>query len=329
MKYVVQKGDSLSSIARRLNVNMRSLADFNKIKNVNKIFIGQEIKVPEQRKPAMAEQVSRAKQRQPKQSKDFKINFSLFPRAAAAEPERSSMYSVKKGDSFSKIAKSNNLTVQQLKELNPQIKNVNRINIGDQIKLEDDRGFFERAKDSLFGEGPKDTRPSGSIIPENIQAYLRYVGGNLLGLSPGEDIDASTFGREQQDVLVEAIKNAKKAGRTTVGYEDYPVMKSGETPNDFYFQKRKPRSLLDLGLESVKDPSFEMFTTLGKFSFKDLGSDQYMIENDRYDFDKSKSGGAKRKEAKDAYGSLTHLGQDITEDENYSFNIAGIVKGSV
>ena len=40
MKYVVQKGDSLSAIARRLNVNMRSLAAFNKIKVVNKIFIG-------------------------------------------------------------------------------------------------------------------------------------------------------------------------------------------------------------------------------------------------------------------------------------------------
>ena len=67
MKYVVQKGDSLSAIARRLNVNMRSLAAFNKIKDVNKIFIGQEIKVPEQ--PVVnraAEQAAQVMKQQPK-----------------------------------------------------------------------------------------------------------------------------------------------------------------------------------------------------------------------------------------------------------------------
>ena len=67
MKYVVQKGDSLSTIARRLNVNMKSLADFNKIKNVNKIYIGQEIKLPEQ--PVVnraAEQAAQVMKKQPK-----------------------------------------------------------------------------------------------------------------------------------------------------------------------------------------------------------------------------------------------------------------------
>ena len=63
----MQKGDSLSTIARRLNVNMKSLADFNKIKNVNKIYIGQEIKLPEQ--PVVnraAEQAAQVMKKQPK-----------------------------------------------------------------------------------------------------------------------------------------------------------------------------------------------------------------------------------------------------------------------
>ena len=50
-KYVIQKGDTLSQIARKLNVDMDLLAKMNAIKNKDKIFIGQELKLEEPRKP--------------------------------------------------------------------------------------------------------------------------------------------------------------------------------------------------------------------------------------------------------------------------------------
>tara|TARA_R100001082_G_scaffold72544_2_gene41538 strand:- start:560 stop:1624 length:1065 start_codon:yes stop_codon:yes gene_type:complete len=50
-KYIIQKGDTLSQIARRLKINIDSLARMNAIKDKNKIFVGQELKLEEPRKP--------------------------------------------------------------------------------------------------------------------------------------------------------------------------------------------------------------------------------------------------------------------------------------
>ena len=43
--YVVQKGDSLSKIAKKYGTTVQTLASYNGIKNVNLIFIGQKIKI--------------------------------------------------------------------------------------------------------------------------------------------------------------------------------------------------------------------------------------------------------------------------------------------
>ena len=64
-----------------------------------------------------------------------------------------------------------------------------------------------------------------------------------------------------------------------------------------------------------------MFTTTGAFNFKSLPNNTFEILNDPYNFDKSKSGGADRKEAIDKYGELTHLAQDIPQ--TYIFNVKG------
>ncbi len=364
MRYNIKKGDTLSGIAKRFGTSWSKLAKDNKIMNPDRIRAGSSIIVPSMDRPNMEAQVIRAKEKQPltkvkdqlvdarQQAKIIRsqedlgrrpqekgINFSLFPQAQAMPKKETQMsYKVKKGDTFNAIAKRNNMTPDQLAELNKGIKNRNKISVGQNIKLKDDRGFFGRASDYLFGEDepkqesimqkPKEQKTSrGSIVPENIAAYVRYIAGNKLGLSEGEDIDVSKFGTDQQNVLIEAIKNAEKDGRTNVTYEDFPKMKSGELPADYYRQKRKSRNLFDLGYESFVDPSFEMFTTVGKFNFKNLGDGKYEILPDRYDFSKAKSGGASRGKAKDAYGMLTHLGQDVSEDENYSFNVVGVVGG--
>lgn len=45
--YTVQKGDTLSAIARRFNTTTAEIAKENNIKNVNIIHVGQVLKVPE------------------------------------------------------------------------------------------------------------------------------------------------------------------------------------------------------------------------------------------------------------------------------------------
>ena len=44
--YVVKKGDSLSSIAKKYGITTRKIADYNKLKNVNTISVGQRIRIP-------------------------------------------------------------------------------------------------------------------------------------------------------------------------------------------------------------------------------------------------------------------------------------------
>jgi putative chitinase len=45
--YTVQRGDTLSSIARRYGVNVRVLAQANNITNPNRIYVGQKLVIPD------------------------------------------------------------------------------------------------------------------------------------------------------------------------------------------------------------------------------------------------------------------------------------------
>ena len=57
------------------------------------------------------------------------------------------VYVVAKGDTMSKIAKKYGVTVDEIMAANPQIKNPNKIQIGDEIVIpmavEDDNGFVD------------------------------------------------------------------------------------------------------------------------------------------------------------------------------------------
>lgn len=50
--YIIQAGDSLSGIAARFNVDVRDLADFNAIADVNSIKVGQQLSIPPVTTPA-------------------------------------------------------------------------------------------------------------------------------------------------------------------------------------------------------------------------------------------------------------------------------------
>jgi len=184
----------------------------------------------------------------------------------------------------------------------------------------------QQEKPSLLSRLSKPKRTERGLIPENAQAFLSFLVGNKLGVrGSGKDIDVGGFGDAQKEVLRQAIANARKAGRTSVQYEDYPTMLDGQVVADFYKKQREDTNYFQLAKASFQDPVFEMFTTLGAFNFKDLGEGRSEILPDRYDFSKAKSGGKARGEAKDAYGALTYLGQDVSENQTFDFNIRGIV----
>ena len=43
--YIVKSGDTLSGIAKKYKTTVKKLAELNKIKDVNKIYVGQKIKL--------------------------------------------------------------------------------------------------------------------------------------------------------------------------------------------------------------------------------------------------------------------------------------------
>ncbi|MFJ9384348.1 LysM peptidoglycan-binding domain-containing protein [Peribacillus sp. NPDC101481] len=88
-KYVVKLGDTLSKIAKRYNLSLSALLKLNtNISNSDRIYIGQSIRVSGQA---------------PASSSTAKTNAT---------------YTVKSGDTLDKIARVNNMTVQQLKSKN-------------------------------------------------------------------------------------------------------------------------------------------------------------------------------------------------------------------
>ena len=51
MEYKIKKGDNLSSLAKRFGTTVEALAQANGIKDVNRIYAGKTLTVPEQQKP--------------------------------------------------------------------------------------------------------------------------------------------------------------------------------------------------------------------------------------------------------------------------------------
>jgi peptidoglycan DL-endopeptidase LytE len=108
-KYVVKMGDTLNKIAKRYHLSLRALMKLNpEISNADRIRIGQSIRVSGQ---------------------------ASTSRSAATNSSSSDTYTVKSGDTLSKIAKAHNTTVHSLLSLNPSISNANTIHAGQSIKL--------------------------------------------------------------------------------------------------------------------------------------------------------------------------------------------------
>ena len=99
VQYIVKKGDTLSKIATMYKVPYQELANYNKIVDINKIYIGQIIKIPNSKPNS---------------------NFEY--------------YRVKKNDNLSKIAKRYNTTVKNLIDLNA-ISDPNLIYINQRLRV--------------------------------------------------------------------------------------------------------------------------------------------------------------------------------------------------
>jgi len=122
----IKKGDTLSKIAKQMNVSVKELVEFNNIKDVNKIKIGQNIK-----KPVAAEKQIEEVQLAENSEDEYlqKILDDSFEKTKSLEDMQYKTYTIKEGDTLSKIAKANNTTISEILE-NNNITNPNKIRAG-------------------------------------------------------------------------------------------------------------------------------------------------------------------------------------------------------
>ena len=103
MTYRVKRGDTLYGIARRYNTTVNRLVYINGIRNANYIYINQLIKIP--------------------------INISIGEYDCGH-----CIYTVKRGDTLTKIANKFGKRISEIAELN-NIKNINYIYVGQKLRI--------------------------------------------------------------------------------------------------------------------------------------------------------------------------------------------------
>lgn len=99
--YTVKKGDTLSEIAQKYNTTVKALQSLNNIKDPNKIYVGQKLKISG---------------------------------SAAKTLNKKQYYTIKAGDTLSEISKRFNTSIKSLQAWN-DIKNANKIYAGQKIRV--------------------------------------------------------------------------------------------------------------------------------------------------------------------------------------------------
>ena len=119
--YVVRRGDTLSTIARRHHVRMSELVALNGLKSRNRIRIGQKLRLPSDVTPATRKVA-------------YKPSPPSTNRRASADPPKDGFYKVRRGDNLTQIADRFGLSVGELVALN-SLKSRNRISVGQRLRV--------------------------------------------------------------------------------------------------------------------------------------------------------------------------------------------------
>ncbi len=119
--YTIQRGDTLSTIARQYNTTITRLLELNPtITDVKRIYVGQTLTVPTTNTTNTTNTTSQL----------------ILPRPASTQTNSASKsYIVQPGDILSTIARKFNVTLDDLLALNPTITNVNFIRVGQTINV--------------------------------------------------------------------------------------------------------------------------------------------------------------------------------------------------
>ncbi|MCT4388365.1 LysM peptidoglycan-binding domain-containing protein [Leuconostoc pseudomesenteroides] len=185
--YTVKSGDTLSKIAANHNMSLAQIANLNQISNVNVLRVGQVLKITGS---SVTTNQSNAN------NSNTKITTSTVSTSTAT-------YTVKSGDTLSKIASSNKMTVAQLASLN-NITNVNMIKVGQVLKVTQTTTSAQSAT-------------SASTSTSNTSSYTVKSGDTLSKIAANYNMSLAQIANLNQISNVNAIRIGQvlKVSQTT------------------------------------------------------------------------------------------------------------------
>lgn len=127
--YTVQKGDTISKIAKTHKVSAQAIVTANKLENAGMIAIGQKLTIPNTTPAKVAETPKSA----PK-AKSSPVISATETKGTKASNTSVATYKVKSGDTLYRISRNSGISVSNLLKANPGIK-ADRLAVGQTIKL--------------------------------------------------------------------------------------------------------------------------------------------------------------------------------------------------
>lgn len=122
LRHVIKKGETLGTVAKKYKVSVSSIQTVNKIKNPNRISVGQVLMIPSPGQATALASTSSSQQTPSKQDTSVKSKTNLV------------YHTVKKGENLNLIAEKYKVSTSDLKRWNG-IKNANKINFGQKLKI--------------------------------------------------------------------------------------------------------------------------------------------------------------------------------------------------
>lgn len=156
--YTVQRGDTLGKIANKYNTSADKIAKDNNIKNPNMIYVGQKLAI--------------------KKAVSTPSNSTNKPSNSTSNSNKTVYYTVKSGDTLSKIAKEQKVTVDHIVKEN-KLKNANMIYVGQKLVIK--RGTTETSKPSQSAN-----KPGNSTSTSNKTVYYTVKQGDTLSKIAGQ-----------------------------------------------------------------------------------------------------------------------------------------------
>lgn len=258
-------------------------------------------------------------------------------------------YSVVSGDTLGKIAKNNNTTVDEIMTANPDIKDANKIGLGQSIILPSIRTENSQSQESSFlstlnpissaqasvptsqeqvkEESIFKAATKFNVVPTALTSFAESLfkgASNKFFNTSFENVENNnlTVSEGDVDALTNMVKYIKSKGRTSFNKDDWKDL----IGTDLADTGGSGVSSMDKILKVMKDPIANMAMTIGAGTIKEDKEGKIYIE-DVYDFNEGKQG-AKYKKVEDKKGffnMVSTLFNDPKLDTYTKFRILGYV----